>query len=174
MIWIPGWLINAVTFPGIIVRMLSIHMLCDITKTEVYNVNYLRGRIAHGPITSTGRATLIVFAPLLINTLLCIIFMFPYASVFMLGSETEPPGVALFWLGLATGMHAFPSKEFSQHLWDSVSVPSKSRIVHGIHVLLMGVFSIVNFLKRLWFDAFYAFGIGIMVPRLLIELFSVS
>lgn len=165
MIWIPGRLIAWITFPGTVVHTFAWHLSCDLASVEVYGADYLRGRVLHGPIPSIGCALLIACSPLVVNTLLCMALLLPYGGLESIGSEGVPLYiVVLNWLGLSVGMHAFPSRQEFEHYWDAAPTASASRSLRMLARAIGALFAIVFFLKRLWFDFFYAVLVGAILP----------
>ena len=116
MIFIPGWLIALITFPGVIVHEIAHRFFCDITKTPVYAICYFKldnptGFVIHAPVKEIKKSLLISMGPLIINTIICIIISFTAAfPIHILKSEKN---IYLFyflwWVGFSIGAHAIPS-----------------------------------------------------------------
>jgi hypothetical protein len=117
MLFIPGFVIAILTFPGVIVHEAAHRFFCDLAHVPVYDVCYFRignpsGYVIHGPTKSLRASFLITIGPLLINTLLCAVICFAPAISLSLNVANAPiVFVLLGWLGLSIGMHAFPSPQ---------------------------------------------------------------
>ena len=117
--FIPGWLITLVTFPGVVVHEAAHRFFCDLTDTPVYEVSYFRpaanpaGYVIHGKPPSLRASLLISAGPLVINTILCSLLTLTVAyQVLVLDAGwSDPVVIFLAWLGYSIGMHAFPSKQ---------------------------------------------------------------
>ena len=170
MSWVVGQLVWALTFPGRIMRVVSYRMLCDITKVEVFEVDYFRCTMAHGAIPSLGTALLIAIAPLCVNTLLCAVLTLPAALPMALGVNMPQELIFLFWLGISIGMHAFPDRAFSLYLIEKGSINDQRKVLNIFGRVLCELFGLANFLRRLWFDLIYAVLVSISVSNLVVSL----
>ena len=173
--FIPGWLIALVTFPGVIVHEIAHRFFCDVTDTPVYAVSYFRpggnpaGYVVHGPPRSLRAALLISCGPLLINTVLCAVLTFTvaYQTLVLNAGLTDPVLIVLAWLGYSIGMHAIPSRQ------DAASFTAQVHEARGQGFTLLlaramsGVITAANALRAIWIDAIYAVGVSLALPALL-------
>jgi hypothetical protein len=172
MFFIPGWLIELLTFPGVIVHEIGHRLFCHLTGVPVYQVRYYKfwgkpsGFVIHGPAPSLKAALLIAIGPLILNTLLCSLLTFSaVVPLFILkDSSTAFPDVLLMWFGISAGMHAFPSNHdmdgFVEYVREDGHGGPLLWLAHGFAVLL----KIANFLRVVWFDAIYAVLVAAFLP----------
>ena len=164
MFFIPGWLIAAVTFPGVIVHEAAHKFFCDLVGVPVYKVAYFRlagkpaGYVLHGPAPSLGAAFLITIGPLIINTLLCAVISFSaIVPIFILGQTTPSPvSMALLWVGISIGMHAIPSSQDTQNFTEQVERDHGKGVLFFLAMIFHGIFIVTNFLRIVWIDLIYA------------------
>lgn len=171
MFFIEGWIIALLTFPGVIVHEISHRFFCDLTKTPVYEVRYLRignpaGYVVHGPVQSLKSSLLISIGPLIVNTLLCALLTFPAMfPIFILDTEKyNVVFMVLMWAGVSMGMHAFPSNEDMKNFVDQVKNAQEGGLLPILAKLLARIFKIANALRIAWFDLIYAFCISLVLP----------
>lgn len=123
MMAIPSWFVGLVTFPGVIVHEAAQQSFCRLRQVAVFDVCYFRvssppGYVAHERVRDFNTAFLLSAGPLLVNSLLCVVFCFPaFVPVRAFGIE-NPWSYFFLWLGLSIGMHAFPSIEDAEQLRD--------------------------------------------------------
>jgi hypothetical protein len=65
--YVVGYIVWVVTFPGRIMRTISYRLFMDLSKIEVFEVDYFKGSIKHGVIHHVKTALLIAIAPLIVN-----------------------------------------------------------------------------------------------------------
>lgn len=123
MIIIPGELISLISFPGVIFHEISHRLLCDFNHVDVYEIHYYKllsdtaGHVIHAPTKNVCKMFFIATAPLIINSLICILFTLPTAAVYSLDHEniiyTSNLSAVLYsllgWIGFSAGFHAIPS-----------------------------------------------------------------
>jgi hypothetical protein len=176
MLFLPGWFITVLTFPGVIFHEIAHRFFCDIAGVPVYEIRYLRfgnpaGYVIHGEITSSRTAVLVALGPLILNTALCALLTF--AAVIPMGilrvEETLILSSILMWLGLSIGMHAFPSTVDMSTFRASVKqIHGDGSVYAKLAVVMVGFFKIINLLRFVWFDGIYAIAISLLVPDLII------
>jgi Putative zincin peptidase len=174
-VFIPGWLIALVTFPGVVVHEAAHRFFCDLTDTPVYEVSYFRpmsnpaGYVVHGRPRSLGAALLISGGPLLINTLLCAVLTATVAYKHFVLEAPLNNLVLLFlaWLGYSIGMHAFPSRQdaatFTAQVKDARGAGPTLLLAHCLSALV----TLANALRIIGFNLFYAIGVSLAIPLLL-------
>jgi hypothetical protein len=162
-----GWIIALVTFPGIILHEWAHKFFCDRTNVPVYKTRYFRlgnppGYVLHGPADSFGKAFLIDTAPFLVNTTIAVI---SYSIALII--PLNLPAYILYWLGISTAVHSFPSSGDADNLWDS----SKKAWRHNPLALLgfpvVGLIKLAALAKAIWFDLLYAVTLLLLVAFLL-------
>lgn len=122
-IFIPGELIALVTFPGVIIHEISHRFFCDLYNVAVYEINYFRplskraGHVLHMPTKNFYHAFFIACAPLIINSIVCMLLTFPCACRAYLGTSFIEDMTSSFsflygimtWIGFSAGWNAMPS-----------------------------------------------------------------
>jgi len=171
---IPGSLVSLLTFPGVIVHEIAHRFFCDVAKVPVYKICYFRlgnpaGYVIHDETHNLKDAFLISIGPLLINTVLCALLTFPAVFPITILSETEHhfTFMILMWVGFSVGMHAFPSDQDMESFLEAVKSSKKTGVLFGVAKGFACLLGIVNSFKGIWIDAFYAFGISMILPWLL-------
>jgi hypothetical protein len=175
MFFIPGPIIAVATFPGIVMAVAARKFMCDLIGIAVYETVYSKGIIIHEVIIRPAKALLVALAPLIISTFLCAILLFPFSFSILLGSD--PGGlteIVLAWIGISIGVHALPA--YATVKWYLDKLPEQSRRGLTYHFLwvMAAIMAIVGVLKRIWFDFFYAIGVGLIGPLLVTWLYTLN
>jgi Putative zincin peptidase len=175
MIIIPGFLIALVTFPGVIVHEASHLFFCKLRRVAVFDVCYFRignpsGYVIHENPNNFTSSFLIAVGPFIINSLLCVLFCFPaLVPVRMFGKE-DFICYFLIWLGISIGMHAFPSTQDANVLWQQAK--KSASLFNPLAILsfpLVGLIYLANLLRMLWLDYLYGIGLGFVLPEFLLN-----
>lgn len=157
---IPGWLIAAVTFPGVILHEWAHKFFCERTGVPVQEVMYFQfgespaGYVRHAQPKSGSQHLLISLGPLLINTAACFVLAV-FAGQAKSGSILN---AGLIWLAVSAGMHAFPSGADIDGAIQGVRqfwVRSK-RALYFLVLPFLALLRVANALRFFWFDALYA------------------
>jgi hypothetical protein len=161
-----GWLIALVTFPGIILHEWAHKFFCDRAKVPVYKICYFRlgnpaGYVIHGPVDSYGKAFLIDIAPFLINTAIAVISFFIAVII-----PLSLIAYILYWLGISTAMHSFPSTEDANNLWRYSKTAWRHNPLAIFGFPVAGLIKLTAVLKAIWFDLLYAVALLILVAFL--------
>ena len=171
--FIPGWLISILTFPGVIVHEIGHRVFADLAKVPVYKVCYFRignpaGYVVHGPSNGLKNSLLISVGPLIVNTLLCSLITFSAVfPLFILDVEKSDWVFALLmWIGISIGMHAFPSNVDMENLVNDVKSTKQKGPLLITARIFAGFFRLANALRFVWFDAIYAVGVAYLLPWL--------
>jgi hypothetical protein len=112
--FIPGPLIAALTFPGVVVHELAHQFFCRLFGVAIFDVCYFRfgnpaGYVIHEHPTKASQQIWIGVGPFLVNSVVGAIIAAP-ASIQVLQFEAGTPlDYVLIWLGISIAMHAFPS-----------------------------------------------------------------
>jgi hypothetical protein len=168
--YIYGFLFNIVTFPGQIFRVLAYRFMCDLLKVKVYEVDYFKGNLVHGPVANLRKAFLISIAPLFLNTLLCVVLTFPAVFPFLIEDSTVMWPIFLAWLGLSLGVHAFPQRKVIESFIDSVDGAPSRGVFYALCRTFGYIMTFVNFLRHFWFDLIYAIAVAVALPFLFLHL----
>lgn len=175
--FIPGWLISVVTFPGVVVHEAAHKFFCDLAKVPVYEVRYFQignpaGYVIHGEVKNLKDALLISIGPLIINTILCAIITYPAVLSVLLVKDGNSNfiNIILLWVGYSIGMHAFPSNEDVKNFLDVFKQLKKGatqNILYFICQIIALIFRLANFLRIIWFDLIYAMIVSMTLPLFL-------
>ena len=173
MLFIPGWLITLLTFPGVIAHEIAHRLFCDMAKVPVCKVCYFRfgnpaGYVIHGPVKGLKNSFLISIGPLIVNTILCALLTFSATfPIFILETENyNAVFIVLMWVGFSIGMHAFPSNDDMDNFVKEVKNAKQGGILLVLAKIFAGLLKIANTLRIIWFDAIYAFGVSMLLPWL--------
>ena len=161
MFFIPGALISALTFPGVVLHEWAHKFFCDRLGVKVHAVKYFQlgkkvaGYVIHEIPTTYKQTFWVSVGPLLVNSLTAILLSF-------IASQTVSNGwliYVLFWLAISAGMNSFPSDQDMKHIQEG----SKNALKEGgsfFHYLAFPFVWLIwlgNKLKIIWFDAIWAF-----------------
>lgn len=168
MIFIPGPLVAALTFPGVIMHEVAHRFMCDILRVPVYGINYFSidsaraGYVYHQRTNNTLHVFLISFAPLFINSFFCMIFTLPYMSTVHIAGEgiNNFANGFLWWIGMSMGINAFPSNQDTDNVLSVAEENNSSFIV----LLLCYLMKLMNWLSYVWMDLVYAYGLSFILP----------
>jgi hypothetical protein len=176
MFFIPGVVISALTFPGVIVHEAAHMLFCKLRGVAIFDVCFFRfgnpaGYVIHEETDNFTSAFLISFGPFIVNTLLCIVICFPaMAPVAYFGGVEDVVSAVLLWLGVSIGAHAFPSTHDAQLVWALAKREVKrANILAIVSFPLVVLVFLGNILSVVWVDFFYAYGIGIALPGALLQ-----
>jgi len=160
--FIPGWIIALLTFPGVIIHEFAHKIACDMTNVRVYRVCYFQignpaGYVEHEPPWKYSQAFTITVAPFLVNSIVAILI---FALALKTPLNMEIYGIKLryilYWLGISIGMHAFPSSHDAKNLWNFTKKVWRGNplVILGIPIVVL--IYIADALRYIWFDAIYA------------------
>lgn len=176
MIPIPGFLISIATFPGVIIHELAHLLFCRLRRVPVLEVKFFQfdmktaGYVLHGPVERFGDSFLVSVGPFIVNSLLCMLICFPASIPLRMFGASNFPSLALLWLGVSIGMHAFPSTGDAANLWEQAkkAAAARNKAAYAAYPVV-GLIYLANLLSIVWFDALYGFAIGILLPAWLLK-----
>jgi len=175
MIIIPGWLVALVTFPGVIVHEAAHMLFCRLRGVVVLDVCFFRvgnpaGYVVHEEIHDFNTSFLVCVGPLLVNSVLCVVLCFPSLVPMRVFDHVDPLSLAMMWLGISIGMHAFPSTQDAQGLWTQArKAAGRLNPLALISFPLVVLIYIANILSVIWFDYLYGLALGVLLPMFLLE-----
>ena len=170
MFFIPGFLIAAVTFPGVIIHEAGHLFFCKLFKLQVYKVCFFQfgnpaGYVVHEKTENFTAAFFVSMGPFFANTLLCVLFCTAaFLPVWELKVQ-DPVAYFFYWLGLSIGMHAFPSTADLSNLWELA--PTQAKRANPLAILslpLIAILYVANFARVGWADLGYGIAVGILGP----------
>ena len=177
MFFIPGPLITALTFPGVIVHEMAHQLFCRLCNTAVLDVRYFRlgnpaGYVLHEHPATGLQQILIGTGPFVVNTVIGAIVSLPASIQTLQFDAGTPLDYVLIWLGISIAMHAFPSTGDAKSLRAAVSgkdvaIGTKLLVYPIVGIIYLGAMG-----SMIWLDAIYAFGVTLALPKLLVAAFA--
>jgi len=175
MFFIPGILIAIVTFPGVIVHELAHLLACKWRGVAVFDVCFFQfkdpaGYVIHEEPKDFTSAFVISFGPFVLNSLLCILICTPAMAPMRFFDITDPLSIVLMWLGISIGAHAFPSNHDAKNVWNMAKVAAKEgNLLAVLSFPIVVVLFVANVLRFFWADVIYAYGVGVVLPGMLLK-----
>ena len=161
---IPGFLINLMTFPGVIFHELGHKWFCQWTGVAVYEVCYFSlktnnfggGYVIHEKPTKFYQAFFITLGPFITGTIISLLVFVLYELTALVHPRLVLLELILAWLGMSIAMQSFPSTVDANNLWEETDkrITKNPLAVIGYPFVLF--IYIANLLSFLWFDLFYA------------------
>ena len=175
MFIIPGFLVSAVTFPGVIVHESAHQLFCRIFRVPVYDVVYFQmknpcGYVAHEPTERPLASFMISVWPFLVNTVLGMLIVFPAAiELFRFEVYHNVLSLLLGWLGISILMHAFPSTGDAKVMVQSIlKNPDVNLFVKIITAPVIGLVYLGAIGSMMWLDFIYAVAMAMVLPNLIV------
>lgn len=177
MIIIPGFLISALTFPGVIVHEFAHQLFCRLFRVPVYDVVYFQfknpsGYVAHEPAEKPLSSFMISVGPFLVNTVLGMFIVFP-AAIELFRFETKENILVLLlgWLGISILMHAFPSTGDAKVMIQSIlKNPEVNPVAKILTAPVIGLVYLGALGSMMWLDLLYAIFMAMVLPNLIVAL----
>ena len=173
MFFIPGQLISIVSFPGIIVHEFAHMVFCKLRKVAVFDACYFRvgnpaGYVVHEHTNNFYSTFLISMGPFLVNTLLCLVICLPAYMPMKFFNLDHPLSYFLMWLGVSIGMHAIPSNQDANNVFQQAKENIKNRnLLAIISFPLVGLIYVFNLLRFFWADVIFGVAVGVGIPSLI-------
>ena len=178
MFFIPGSVISALTFPGVVIHELAHQLFCRYLKIPVYQVCYFRvgnpaGYVVHAQAGNWIHQVLIGCGPFFVNSVLGGVLAFPSAlRVFEFSGAATIADSILIWLGVSIAMHAIPSTGDAKSMWMAVSGGKASAFAKLCVAPLVGVIYLLAIGSAFWLDLFYGVAVSLALPRLMVAVLS--
>ena len=175
MLFIPGFLVAAVTFPGVIVHEFAHQLFCRIFRVPVYDVVYFQmknpcGYVSHEPVDRPLASFMISVGPFLVNTVLGMLIVFPAAiELFQFRVYQNVMSLLLGWLGISILMHAFPSTGDAKVMVQSIlKNPDVNLFAKVITAPVIGLVYLGAVGSMMWLDFLYAAAMAMVLPNLIV------
>jgi len=145
MVIIPGVVISAITFPGVIVHEFAHKLFCQLTHTKVLKVCYFRvgnpaGFVVHELPTNFWKHLLIGIGPLFVNTLVgAFLGLLALPLIHKNGDMAAFFQIVVVWLSVSVAMHSFPSTGDAKSIWAAIWRSGTSIWEKMVGVPLVGV-----------------------------------
>jgi hypothetical protein len=184
---IPGIIISALTFPGVIIHEFAHQLFCWLMRLPVYEVKYYQlknpaGYVTHEPSRGPLGAFLVSVGPFIINTLIGALILFPVSieanglgiysgiragNIAIESIQFFPIKLVAYWLGISILMHAFPSVGDAHTLISSIlKNKDVNIIIRGLTAPVIGLIFLGAVGSMVWLDLGYALGIAFLLPRI--------
>lgn len=175
--FIPGFLISILTFPGVIVHELSHQLFCRFYKVPVFQVVYFQvgnpaGYVVHEKTNNKWQTIMISAGPFVLNTLLGAIIAFPAALPVFILENAGLLDYFLIYLGVSIAMHAFPSTVDANNIWNCLKEKDTSSLMKIFGYPLTALIYVGSFGSILWLDLLYGIGVAVGLPNLLVWAFA--
>lgn len=173
MFIIPGEFISILTFPGVIVHEFAHMLFCKMRNLAVLDACYFRvgnpsGYVVHENTDNFTSTFLVAMGPFLVNTILCLLICLPAYMPVKFFDLNHPLSYFLIWLGVSIGMHAIPSNQDANNVYEQAKVElKKMNPLAIISFPLVGLIYVFNVLRMFWADLFYGIAIGVGIPSLI-------
>lgn len=171
--FIPGFIINWLTFPGVIIHEYSHKKMCDWRGIYVQDMSYFSldgsGYVKHRRPRGLIDTLAVSGAPLVINTLLTIALTAGLSWFALMqqqnlsGAEARAQyrpliyaGLLLGWLGFSIGAHALPSSSDLKNIWREVKSRWNTSVLAFLLIPVVFVFYLLTLLRFFWIDFIYA------------------
>ena len=175
---VPGFLISALTFPGVIIHELAHQIFCILCGLPVYEVKYFQlknpsGYVVHQASDQPGKIFLTSTGPFLVNTVLGMLTLLPASIELLTFKEySNPLNLLLGWLGISILMHAFPSTGDAKVMVNRIlKNPEVSMLWRILSAPVIGLIYIFSIGSVFWLDLAYALSAGMLIPYLLARIF---
>jgi hypothetical protein len=178
MFFIPGRLIAALTFPGIVIHELAHQLFCRAFRIPVYQVCYFRfgnpvGYVIHGQTENWVYSVLIGAGPFFLNSILGAVLSFPSAlRVFEFSGVASVLDGVLIWLGVSIAMHAIPSTGDAKSMWWAVSGNKAPALAKLIVAPVVGLIFVLAIGSAIWLDLIYGVFVSLAIPRVLVAMLA--
>jgi len=174
MFFIPGFIITALTFPGVIVHELAHQLFCRWYKVAIFKVVYFQfgnpaGYVIHEIPRTKLQTIMISIGPFFLNTIIGALIALPAAlPVFEYDSATLLDYV-LIYLGVSVAMHAFPSTGDANSIWSAINEKDTPLWIKIIGYPVVGLIYIGSLGSMFWLDLIYGVAIAVFLPKLIIQ-----
>jgi hypothetical protein len=168
-VFIPGFIISILSFPGVMAHEFAHELFCRLTSTRVIKVCYFRfgnpaGYVVHEAPESVWKHILIGIGPFVVNTALGFLAGLFAVKKSLFAGELNGADFMFFWLGLSIAMHSFPSTDDAKSIWRGVwskDVPLSAKLVGTPLVGLIFLGAMGSFF---WLDLAYGIVVAVVLP----------
>ncbi|MHB1001629.1 MAG: metalloprotease family protein [Armatimonadota bacterium] len=177
MMFIPGWLISILTFPGVIVHEIAHQLFCRIYRVAVFDVCYFRfgnpaGYVIHEVPRSSFQHIMIGIGPFIINSVVGgLIAMFGVIPAL----QFESGGLfdyLMIWLGVSIAMHAFPSTGDAKSIWNALWSDKSSAATKLVGTPIVGLIYLGAAGSFFWLDLIYGVAVAYFIPNMIISIMA--
>lgn len=172
--FIPGAVVTAVTFPGVVVHEFAHQLFCRLFRVAVFEVKYFQfgnpaGYVLHEPVRNPVHQLFIGIGPFIVNTILAALIAFPAALPIKFGEATFVDYL-LVYLGVCVGMHAFPSTGDAKTMWNSLMKGEDTPLwLKAVTLPVVGIIYLGALGSFFWLDLFYGAAVALGFPAVLMQ-----
>jgi hypothetical protein len=172
--FIPGAVITAVTFPGVVVHEFAHQLFCRLFGVAIFEVKYFQfgnpaGYVIHEPVRNPVHQLFIGTGPFFVNTILAALIAFPAALPVALG-EASFIDYVLIYLGVCIGMHAFPSTGDAKTMWNGLMKGENTPLwLKAVTAPVVGLIYLGALGSMVWLDLFYGMAVALGFPAILMK-----
>ena len=175
--FIPGFIIALITFPGVIVHEAAHQLFCRLYKVSVLDVCYFRlgnpsGYVIHEPPRKASHNILIGTGPFFVNSIVGALIATPAMIPIITFGSGDFLDYFLAWIGLSVAMHAFPSTGDAKSIWAAVTSKGTPILTKLVAIPVVGLIYIGAIGSIFWLDLLYGVGIAIALPTLIVNLLA--
>ena len=172
--FIPGPVISAITFPGVIVHELAHQLFCRLYKVPVFKVVYFQfgnpaGYVLHEAPASKWQSIMISIGPFFLNTILGALIAFPAALSTYNFDHSGFLEYLLMYLGISIAMHAFPSTGDANSIWRALNDKDTNLLVKVVGFPIVGLIYVGAIGSFFWLDLIYGYCVAIELPKIIIS-----
>ncbi|WP_205508482.1 DUF3267 domain-containing protein [Longitalea arenae] len=174
--FVPGFVISAVTFPGVIVHEMAHQLFCRLYKVPVFKVVYFQfgnpaGYVLHEAPARKWQSIMISIGPFFLNTIVGTLIALPAALPVFTFDNGSFIDYLLIYLGVSIAMHAFPSTGDANSIWQSLKEKDTNLLVKLIGYPVVGLIYLGAVGSFFWLDLLYGVGVAIGLPKLIMSLY---
>lgn len=160
MFFIPGIIITAVTFPGVIVHEIAHQLFCRWFKVPVFKVVYFQfenpaGYVIHEIPKNKMQTIMISIGPFFVNTIIGALIALPAALPVFTFETATLLDYFLIYLGVSIAMHSFPSTGDANSIWQAINEKNTPFWVKIIGYPVVGLIYLGSLGSMFWLDLIY-------------------
>lgn len=175
--FIPGFIITLVTFPGVIVHEFAHQLFCRLFKVPVFKVVYFKtgnpaGYVLHEAPQNKWQSIMISIGPFFVNTIIGAIIALPAALPVFRFNTGNFLDYVLIYLGVSIAMHSFPSTGDANAIWQAIHQKQTKWWIKIVGYPVVGLIYAGSIGSFFWLDLLYGIAVAIGLPNLIISLLS--
>lgn len=178
MVVLPGELISALTFPGVICHEYAHVLACRWRNVRVLDTTYFQlgespsGYVRHQTPTDHSDAFWLATAPFFVNTITAALaVLLTTIVVTLLPQNAEIYAIAGgFWFGGSIAMHAFPSPSDAKTLWSLTKYEWRGSLFAALTVPVVAAIYLGHYLSYINLDFVYGAAVVFLTMTTISEL----
>lgn len=175
MFFIPGVLITAITFPGVIIHELAHYLFCRFTNTFVYEICFFRfgspaGYVIHEKPSNSKKTLIISIGPFIVNTILGILITMHSALTIIKFNAGSVVDFIILWLGISIAMHSFPSTGDAKSIMAVLKSKETSLLLKIVCFPIVALIYIGALGSVFWLDLIYGMGVTVGFAKIVVNM----